>query len=206
MMSAPCTYNGYQAPGNVYLHKLWSPTHNDTASVNVPIEDGDIIVYRAYGDHPSKFNTTGHNNFAAGALTSNGDGTANIMLGYNCGSVYDSSMGTVTCAVTGSDNTLVGAQSGSVSVNGAFNTLIGSNTTLSAGMHVTALGYRAGTEVTGAVVSGNQNVYINASGDYMHSVDSGRCFVKPLRALTDIVSRYVVYYEPVSGELGYYTP
>jgi hypothetical protein len=206
MMSAPCTYNGYQAPGNVYLHKLWSPTQSDTASVNVPIEDGDIIVYREYGPYPQKFNTTGHVNLSIGALTSNGEGVANIMLGYNCGSSYNSATGTVACVVTGSDNTLIGAQSGSTSVNGGFNTLAGSNTGLAVSMHTSAFGYRAGTEETGLVTSGAQNLYLNASGDYMHSTESGGCYIKPVRRLTDVTARYAVYYEPLTGEMGYYLP
>jgi hypothetical protein len=199
----PNSFNGFVAPNCVNPHNLWSISHPDTASSEV-VQDGDIIVYRSNGVNSHKFNRSGSNNLAIGPQTSNGSGTANIMIGVGCGSEYNPTTRDVTSVVMGTDNIAVGSSSGSISIGGSFNTVIGSCAGKNLGMMTTCLGYKAGTDVTGQVTSGSNNIYINASDDYLHSTDSGRCYIKPISGI--LSGGLPLVYNTSTGEINFIIP
>jgi len=184
-------------------------SHQDTAAANVQPTDGDILIYRGTGLYPNKFNITGSNNLSIGSKTSDGGGIANIMVGVGSGSIFNPLDGTITNVVTGTDNVLVGPATGAIAISGSYNVAVGAN----AGTNLTALtscfGYRAGSEATGAIPSGANNIYINASGDYLHTTNTSRCFIKPIAPDSSNdppVATFPLIYAPSTGELFYELP
>ena len=201
-MSLPTVYNTYQPSGCVYPHGLWSHSHCDVAS-SVAIEDGDLLIYRTQGDHPNKFNKTGHNNLAVGQRTGNGTGVANIMIGMESGSVYSEETG-VSVKVEGTDNIIIGSNAGSKSVLGAYNISLGKDAGKNLAMNTISIGYLAGSTLAGDTPSGSNNIYLNASGDELHSVNNGGCFVKPIReAQVAELGLRNLQYNPITGEIVY---
>ncbi len=56
------------------------------------------------------------------------------------------------------------------------------------------------------IVAGSNNIFINATGDVLHTTESGGCYIKPLRSVTDVTGLFGVFYNNITGEMVYQTP
>ena len=150
-----------------------------------------------------KFNKTGHKNIAIGKRTSEGTGAYNVMIGIGAGASYNPATDSVNPEVVGTDNVLIGTDSGSSSVIGTYNTFIGAQSGTNLGMMCTGLGFRSGSESSGTVPSGSNNIYINAGGEYLHSTNNNGCYIKPIRPTSSAPGLKSLMYDPVTSEVVY---
>ena len=148
------TLFGYNA-GNSITSGVHNTFIGSEAGNNTTIGTNNTFTGKSSGSS----NTTGDFNSAYGAfsLTSNTTGDRNIAIGYDAGSIVDSS-----------DNLLIGVNSAKKLTNGFQNIIIGNNSgaTNQTGIKNTLIGYEAGftgLNFSGVVSVGHQSGYLNQS-------------------------------------------
>lgn len=175
---APESCPGWSPPSNLAPpHKLWGPVHVDVESSEIP-QTGSFIVYDGAIE---RWVLDGTTNIWAGPRTQNAIGTDNITLGRNCGT----SLSLGTTIIPGGGNMIIGTESSSFGVSGSYNVVLGYQAGASIGQDTVCIGRFAGNSTSDQanvlpVASGNNNIYINASGTPLHSTTSGGLYIKPV--------------------------
>lgn len=175
----PCAPNGWSYPNALApLHKFWGDRHTDVNFETAP-QDGEIAVFSSA---TNKWILTGSNNLNAGLYTKSGSGSFNLTLGFNAAS----SELTKASVVAGNNNVIAGAMAGTTSIAGSNNIAIGNYAGISLNNGTVCLGQFAGTSTIDPynnvpIQAGSNNIFINASGTALHSTETDRCYIKPIR-------------------------
>ena len=146
-----------------------------------------------YSSVNQKWVLTGLNDLNAGLFTKPTNSNFNITIGYNA-AVTEQTKATV---VTGQNNVLLGTMVATTSVVGSNNVAIGNYAGMALNSNTVCIGQFAGSSTTDPynnipIQAGSNTIFLNASGDALHTTESSRCYIKPIRVVESTAGTWPV--------------